>query len=576
MESALSFRFRLVAYFVFLSLLPLSAATWAFGDSAARNETSRVDARLRADLHTAVGLVDRRLDGAAATARELAREPAVKRAFARRDRKALARRARARPNVTFLLGRRRVAGPPPAGAPRRAVDVVQRGRRIGRIVVAVPLRSDVLADVRRDARLAASERLLRLRAGDLRGGGPADVVVQGTTYRAVATPIGGDEGGDDLAVAVPRSQLDSAIAHAKRRLLFAALAAVVLVAALAYLVGRSIVASLRRVMHAAAGIAAGRFEERVPIRGTDEFALLGVAFNDMAAQLETRLAELAAERARTREALARFGEAMAVAHDPEMLLPLIVEGALEATGARRAALLLGGEEVAAAGENGELGQSVHLPLVLGDGRRLLLVLYSVPGHEFDEAEREAARTLVAQGATALENARLQQIVQDQAVTDELTGLANRRRFMESLGAEVSRADRADSPLALVIVDLDDFKQVNDTHGHAAGDEVLRLVGDVLSQSVRQIDLAARYGGEEFALILPGTDLEGAEHLAERVRRMLRAREVVANGSRVAISASFGVAGYRLGTSVEDLLTRADSALYEAKAAGKDRVGLARR
>ena len=148
--------------------------------------------------------------------------------------------------------------------------------------------------------------------------------------------------------------------------------------------------------------------------------------------------------------------------------------------------------------------------------------------------------------------------------------------MEALAAEVSRAERTEAPLALVIADLDGFKEVNDTFGHAVGDQVLRVVGDVLRATVRQIDLAARYGGEEFAVIVPGSDVEGAERLAERLRGQLRSRAVMSDGARVDVSASFGVAGYRPGTSVEDLLARADSALYTAKAEGKDRVGLARR
>ena len=108
-------------------------------------------------------------------------------------------------------------------------------------------------------------------------------------------------------------------------------------------------------------------------------------------------------------------------------------------------------------------------------------------------------------------------IASQAATDSLTGLGNRWTFDEELALEWRRAERVGDPLALILADIDDFKAINDTHGHRAGDEVLRVVGRVLSENVRQVDLAARYGGEEFAVIVPETDLEGAAQLAERLR-----------------------------------------------------------
>jgi diguanylate cyclase (GGDEF)-like protein len=163
-------------------------------------------------------------------------------------------------------------------------------------------------------------------------------------------------------------------------------------------------------------------------------------------------------------------------------------------------------------------------------------------------------------------------VASQATTDSLTGLANRRTLDEELVLEWRRADRVGDSLAFVILDLDNFKQVNDTHGHQAGDAVLRQVGQVLLGGVRQVDLAGRYGGEEFALILPETDLPGALRLAERLRATLEATPVeLPNGATMSVTASFGVALKDELPSADELIAVADERLYAAKRAGKNRV-----
>ena len=136
---------------------------------------------------------------------------------------------------------------------------------------------------------------------------------------------------------------------------------------------------------------------------------------------------------------------------------------------------------------------------------------------FSAAERELFHYLAEQAAVSIENVGLHETVERQAVTDELTGLFNRRRFQEAMATEVERSKRFGQPVGLVLLDLDDFKTVNDTYGHQQGDLVLREVARVLRETSREIDEPARYGGEELAVVLPGTDLEGAYNLAERVR-----------------------------------------------------------
>ena len=163
-------------------------------------------------------------------------------------------------------------------------------------------------------------------------------------------------------------------------------------------------------------------------------------------------------------------------------------------------------------------------------------------------------------------------VASQAAVDSLTGLANRRTLDEELALEWRRADRVGDSLAFVLLDLDDFKAVNDSHGHPAGDAVLRAVGEILGAGVRHVDLAGRYGGEEFALILPETDLPGALKLAERIRVKLEtAAAELPSGESLHVTASFGVAVNDGLTAAEQLVAAADEALYAAKAAGKNRV-----
>jgi len=155
--------------------------------------------------------------------------------------------------------------------------------------------------------------------------------------------------------------------------------------------------------------------------------------------------------------------------------------------------------------------------------------------------------------------------------DPLTGLPNRRAFEEELGREAARAARAGAPLAVVALDVDRFKAVNDTHGHAAGDAVLREVGVRIGAAVRAGDLAARIGGEEFALLLPGAGLTGAVELAERLRAAIAAAPVDAGGTPLAVTVSLGCATLAPGEPPTALLARADARLYEAKRDGRNCV-----
>ena len=159
-----------------------------------------------------------------------------------------------------------------------------------------------------------------------------------------------------------------------------------------------------------------------------------------------------------------------------------------------------------------------------------------------------------------------------ANTDPLTGLANRRQGVDALQRELARVDRHQGSLCVALFDIDHFKRINDTLGHAAGDDVLRLVGQTLSESSRRVDWAIRWGGEEFLVLLPDCTLEGARVLAERFRAAVE--RLPGPGGGRALTVSGGIAQYRSPEPSEQLLRRADELMYRAKSAGRNRVELA--
>jgi diguanylate cyclase (GGDEF)-like protein len=194
--------------------------------------------------------------------------------------------------------------------------------------------------------------------------------------------------------------------------------------------------------------------------------------------------------------------------------------------------------------------------------------------DFDETEYELFTYLTGQAAVSIENVDLHEIVQMQAVTDELTGLYNLRHFHDTLDGEIERSRRFGTDVGLAMLDIDDFKQINDTFGHQQGDVVLLEVGRVLRSLSRDIDEPARYGGEEMAVVLPQTDVGGAELLAERMRSAIEALEIKRlDGEGVLrVTASFGVASLpACATDKDGLIAEADAALYRAKRAGKNRT-----
>jgi diguanylate cyclase (GGDEF)-like protein len=468
--------------------------------------------------------------------------------------------------------------------------------------------SDVTLGLATGTTLQLSEEQARLPATGLVLGRPFDIDVQHTRYRAAARRVS-----DSEAVALfPQKQLDSYARKIRLRVTLLMGLLLLLIGAGAVLAVRSLTHTLRGFADGIRAVASGRFDQRLPVRGSDEFSQFGAVFNQMSSQLEQRIEELDSERRRVQEFGQRFGAALAATHDVAGLLEIVVDSAVQLARAQGARLLVADEGTDVLVEQlrrGDLGAAAGLldsPVRYGEGiegRALqtrqavigdepapllaaplvaeervlgLLTLVGDPERPFGRDDAERVGSLVGQGAVAIENARLHRLIQKQAKTDPLTQLLNRREFEEQLAREVERAQRFGTPVGLVVLDLDDFKLINDRFGHLAGDGVLKAAAGAIRQCTREIDQPARWGGEEFAVILPHTGLDGAARLAERLRQAIGERQIpTPDGRSVRVTASFGVAALPgSGTTQVELTAAADDAVYRSKRAGKNRVSLA--
>ncbi|HEX2126374.1 MAG TPA: diguanylate cyclase [Thermoleophilaceae bacterium] len=511
----------------------------------------------------------------------------------------------------------------------------EKGERLGYVGVSTTDAPDFARDVKNvttlEARLIAGERVLASTVGER---GPAkpesgEVEIAGRDYRGRFETVR-DPAGQEvrLGLFVEDSELSGAIRD--QRLLIAGILLAFLALALvsSIFVVRALNAQIEQFLDAARRLARGDFSSPVPVEGSDEFAELGREFNAMSAQLEGKIEEVERKRSELEGTIRRVGDAFATGLDREAMVNLVVRTAVEACeaevgralpiDARRmhtaqvgetapqleAALEAAERRAFAVGANGETDwlatlegaddphqhqrpvraevNGVHalaaqLVARLGRGgaqEQVGVVSIARHGKGFDDTEYELFSYLTGQAAVSIENVDLHEIVQMQAVTDELTGLFNLRHFHHTLDGEIERSRRFGTEVGLAMLDIDDFKRINDTFGHQQGDLVLLEVGRVLRSLSRDIDEPARYGGEEMAVILPQTDLNGAEVQAERMRSAieeLRINRLDGDGV-LRVTASFGVASLPTCASDKDgLIAEADAALYRAKRAGKNRV-----
>lgn len=212
-------------------------------------------------------------------------------------------------------------------------------------------------------------------------------------------------------------------------------------------------------------------------------------------------------------------------------------------------------------------------LMSAHGRNIgCLTLESRQKDAFSTSAVRLVQALANEAAISFENARLFQEVKKLSTIDPLTGLYNRRHFNASAELEFQRVLRYDLPLSAIMMDIDHFKRVNDSYGHAVGDKVLVEVAAVCMRGLRSMELHARYGGEEFCFLLPETALKGALNLAERLRADVAELHFDSDKGNFTVTASFGVAERLAGKdSIYNLLKRSDQALYEAKRGGRNRV-----
>ena len=616
----MTFRARLTLFFLVIVVVPMLTVGVLVFVLIADNENGKADARAGAGQAAAVGLYREFASRAAAGLGRAARDAQLIGALrSGNTRAAAARAAVLRQNLRLTrIAVQRDGGTVVDVGDRAAIAAARSnlvgtpGSSIGRLEVSALTAPAFIALFKQVSPLGAvvreGDRSLASTLRDTANRGlpkVGDATVDSTKYRVASFDAPGF-GDRQVRVSVLSNAEASATAITRGRVISAAaLVAFLLVAcAFAYAVSRSLQDQVARLLAAARRLAAGDFSTPIRVEGRDEFAQLGEEFNKMSRQLSARLEELRQQRTRLDESFQRTAETFASNLDREGLLESLTRTVASAASAdcARASLrernghlhqragmgdldrfqsAIGGAEAAALRSRRSeqvTGQhsALAVPLTRSDAPDTVLGMVSVArrGRAFSTEERDRVDYLAGQAAVSLENVGLHEQARRQAVTDGLTGLFNHRRFQEVIDEEVLRSQRLGQELGLLMLDIDDFKQFNDTFGHPQGDLVLREVAQVLRDSSREIDEPARYGGEELAVALPGTDLDGAFRLAERIRERIAALNIprVDGPGTLNVTASFGVAAMPgCADNKDDLIAAADGALFRAKRAGKNRT-----
>jgi two-component system cell cycle response regulator len=390
-------------------------------------------------------------------------------------------------------------------------------------------------------------------------------------------------------------------------------------AIIGYWLARLITHPLEQLAHGAQAITEGNFDHQIPVRSRDEVGSVAVAFNEMTAKLRETINELSSSRTQLERAVRRVGETLRSTHDMKQMLESIVNTAADAVLADAAVLwmftatresvypaiirgVVGrsmesikvGDGIA--GQVAERGNSIVLPgddvlprrartepdfpvtaaIPLFSQARLMGVLTVYrkdPEQLFTRADTDTMIFLAEQGGVAIENVLLHEDAQRLSLTDGLTGVWNRRYFQMQFRQVLATASRFDRAFSIMMLDLDHFKRVNDTHGHQRGDAILVEFSQRVSGALREIDTFARYGGEEFICLLAETGLGGAATTAEKIREVIKSEPFGGLGDEpISLTVSIGVASYpEHGDSFRGLVEAADQAMYRAKQEGRDRV-----
>ena len=431
-------------------------------------------------------------------------------------------------------------------------------------------------------------------------GQPQVTTLDGTGFAVSAESL---SDGFSVAVATPVSAVSAALAPVLVLVALILLAMLIIV----FVVQSELQRPLRRLDRAVAALGRGRFDAPLPSGRDDELGRLAETFDTMRVQMRSAMRASAARASVATElsssqpletslsrvvhdlrASAQSDAALIVVSRSEMADPFaIVEGVgqidVDAALAGDGPL---GEGYRHGGSGALLISAAPTSLEHSLGMRELVVapmrigshvhgVLAVANHNAAllPADVELVGGIAEQAALALERYRFLAMVQRQASTDDLTGLYNHRFLVDYLGQQVALAERLNAPLAVLMLDIDHFKELNDTHGHQAGDTALAIFAQTLLHSVRTSDLAARYGGEEFAVVMYNTGAADARLVAEKIRNAVSQTVIeLPDRSRLQVTVSVGGAAFPEDTgSARELLALADEALYRAKRGGRDRT-----
>jgi diguanylate cyclase (GGDEF)-like protein len=438
------------------------------------------------------------------------------------------------------------------------------------------------------------------------GGGPA-----------LAQPVGGNT---SLIAWAPRTPLRDLVGRIVGPLVLLLLVAASCMSLLVYLLSRWVMRPIGELSQRAKAIAEGDFDERIRIRAKGEVGGLAASFNEMSARLSEMIQELSSSRAQLQRAVERVGETLRSTHNMDQLLDSLLNTAADAVEGDAAVLWrfspnrrellvaatrgvdldgatlpvgtgvagLVAERGAPVTRHSDAGAArspvepafamvVAAPIYSQGRMQAVMSVYRTDrDRPFSKNDVDTVLFLAEQGGVAIENVTLHEEAQRLSLTDGLTGVWNRRYFQMHFRQTLATAVRFERPFSVLIMDLDHFKRVNDTHGHQRGDAVLVEFAQRVNDVLREVDTFARYGGEEFVCLLSETDFSGAVTTAEKIIDTVSSEAFGEPGEEpVRLTVSIGVSSYpQHGASFSALVEAADQALYEAKQAGRDRVVVA--
>ncbi|MCW2973506.1 MAG: diguanylate cyclase [Thermoleophilia bacterium] len=641
--NSLSFRGRLLALLVAVSLIQATVAAYTFFQLQSKPADQRIQAQLNAGISGASPVIDARIAASSARLEQLTADPSLKQAI---DAKNWAM-------VTSLL-----AASAPSDAADTAVDdtvdttagayvtdsegkvvsgtrpagalIEQDGRTSARVEVEGALSATIHVPVAIDRAFLVAQVAQYVPKGvDIFVADEHTVVSTDAKVSASADPpsglrsgqhtiqLGGEEqvinarpvvDGSVLLGAMIPEQVAAKQRHSGLASLWGFIALLtVLGLFVSWYVTNAVAQALRKFSDIARDLAKGNLARRIPVTGDDEVAGLATSFNDLAENLELRIDGLIDAEARMRRQVDLFGEALANATAVGDMLQAVCSLAMESAHASHArfwtidddgryehAASIGlrpsdtepcGLEKAVAVRNTSVRSQgephwLVVPSRMMDGQIVGLLTLVSTGDDFSADDVHVAERIAVQAAVALDNARLHERLRLQATRDGLTGLPNHRSLQDELTKRLAEAYAGDMPVGIAMMDIDNFKRVNDTYGHPIGDEAIKAIGKTLSHGIGGMGMVGRYGGEEFVVIMPGCDSDTAMRIADRLREDITHIEVpLDDGGILKLTASFGVANVdqqHPGTRVDnaELLHQADAGMYNAKRTGKNRVELA--